>query len=152
ASSLTLSTLVHGAWALLLREYTHEEDVVYGAVVSGRSAEVPRIEETVGLLNNLLPVRPPIPLGSSTLRRWLQDSQASFLEIRGYEHRSLDEVITWSEVPPACRLFESYIVFENMPVDKAIAGTLDPATPLSLVQLEVPLRVEVWPGPRLLFI
>ena len=37
---LTLNTLVQGAWALLLSRYSGEEDVVFGATVSGRPASL----------------------------------------------------------------------------------------------------------------
>ncbi|SDM35475.1 amino acid adenylation domain-containing protein [Lentzea albidocapillata subsp. violacea] len=48
---------VLNAWALLLRELTGQDDVVFGATVSGRSPEVPGVERMVGLLINTVPVR-----------------------------------------------------------------------------------------------
>ncbi|MEP7122425.1 MAG: condensation domain-containing protein, partial [Byssovorax sp.] len=54
---LTLSTLVQGAWALLLARYSGEDDVLFGATVSGRGAPVPGIDRMVGLFINTLPVR-----------------------------------------------------------------------------------------------
>ena len=41
---LTLNTLIQGAWAILLSTYAGSEDVVFGAVTSGRSAPLPGIE------------------------------------------------------------------------------------------------------------
>ncbi|MDZ7402464.1 MAG: condensation domain-containing protein, partial [candidate division KSB1 bacterium] len=35
---LTLNTIVQGAWAILLSRYSHEQDVLFGATVSGRPA------------------------------------------------------------------------------------------------------------------
>ena len=46
-----------GAWAVLLARYSGEDDVVFGATVSGRSAPVEGIASMVGLLINTLPVR-----------------------------------------------------------------------------------------------
>ena len=37
---LTLSTIIHGAWAMLLSRYSGEGDVVFGSTVSGRPAEL----------------------------------------------------------------------------------------------------------------
>src|ERR1043165_626695 len=37
---LTLNTLVQGAWALLLSRYSGEQDVLFGATVSGRPADL----------------------------------------------------------------------------------------------------------------
>ncbi|OBI97703.1 non-ribosomal peptide synthetase, partial [Mycobacterium sp. 1465703.0] len=48
----TVSTVLQGAWALLLTSLTGQHDVVFGAVVSGRGAEVPGVESMVGLLIN----------------------------------------------------------------------------------------------------
>ena len=47
AEHLTLNTIVQGAWAILLSRYSGEKDVVFGATVSGRPAEVPDIEAMV---------------------------------------------------------------------------------------------------------
>ena len=48
---------MHGVFAILLSRYSGETDVVFGSTVSGRSAPVPGIERTVGVLINTLPVR-----------------------------------------------------------------------------------------------
>ena len=42
-NQLTLNTVVHGAWALLLGRCTRQRDVVYGVTVSGRPATMPGI-------------------------------------------------------------------------------------------------------------
>src|SRR5437867_9150375 len=41
---LTLSTLLQGAWALLLSGYSGEDEVVFGVTVSGRPANLPDAE------------------------------------------------------------------------------------------------------------
>ena len=48
-NDLTLSTIVQGAWAILLSRYSGETDVVFGSTLSGRSAELVGIESMVGL-------------------------------------------------------------------------------------------------------
>ena len=85
---VTMSTLVQGAWALLLARYAGEEDVVFGATVSGRPAELAGVEETVGLFINTLPVR--VRLGAeATLGEWLQGLQREQVETREYEYAPL---------------------------------------------------------------
>ena len=54
---LTLSTLIQGAWALLLHHYSSESDIVFGATVSGRPPNFTGIESMVGMFLNTLPVR-----------------------------------------------------------------------------------------------
>ena len=57
---LTLSTIVQAAWALVLSHYSGEDDVVYGATVSGRPADLNGAEIMLGLFINTLPVRAQI--------------------------------------------------------------------------------------------
>ncbi|WP_344977602.1 condensation domain-containing protein, partial [Salinactinospora qingdaonensis] len=54
---VTVNAVVQGAWALLLAAYSGETDVVFGATTSGRPAELPGVEEALGLFINTLPVR-----------------------------------------------------------------------------------------------
>src|SRR6266850_834097 len=58
---LTLNTLAQAAWAILLSRYSGDEDVVYGATVSGRPPDLPGVEAMVGLFINTLPVRVRVP-------------------------------------------------------------------------------------------
>ena len=54
---LTLSTLVHGTWGLVLGRLTGREDVLFGSTVSGRGGDLPGIETMVGLFINTVPTR-----------------------------------------------------------------------------------------------
>ena len=56
SSGVTLSTLVHGAWGLLLGRLLGRDRVVFGSTVSGRGGELPGVESIVGLLINTVPV------------------------------------------------------------------------------------------------
>lgn len=113
---LTVNTIIQGIWALLLSHCSGRRDVVYGAVVSGRPAELTGIEAMLGPFINTLPVRAQIIPDQSFLF-WLKQLQAQQVEMRRYEHSSLVEVQGWSEVPRSEQLFESILVFENYPVD-----------------------------------
>ena len=53
----TVNTVLQAAFAQLLMGLTGQHDVVFGAVVSGRPAEVAGAESMVGLLINTVPVR-----------------------------------------------------------------------------------------------
>ena len=54
---LTLNTIMQGAWALLLSQFTGHRDVVFAAIASGRPPHIPGIETMVGLLITMTPVR-----------------------------------------------------------------------------------------------
>ena len=116
---LTLNTLVQGAWAILLSRYAGEEDVIYGVTVSGRPAELPKVESTVGMFINTLPMGVKLA-GEDLLLPWLQKLQAQLIEIRQYEYSPLVEIQGWSEIPRDLPLFESILVFENYPIDEAL--------------------------------
>ena len=118
---VTVSTLLQGAWGLLLASYSGEDDVVFGATVSGRPAELAGMEEMVGLFINTLPVR--VRLGpEARLGEWLGGCRPAQAEARRYDFAPLPEVQKWSEVPAGQPLFESIVVFENHPVGRGGRG------------------------------
>ncbi|MEW5928456.1 MAG: condensation domain-containing protein, partial [Gemmatimonadota bacterium] len=121
---VTMGTLVQGAWALLLGRYAGEEDVVFGATVSGRPPELPGVEETVGLFINTLPVRVRLD-GGVRVGDWLARLQRGQVEAREHEYAPLVEVQRWSDVPSGEALFRSLVVFENYPVDQVAAEAAD---------------------------
>ena len=116
---VTVSTIVQGAWALLLSCYSGEEDVVFGATVSGRPPELPGVEEMVGLFINTLPVRARVAPGA-TLGDWLRTLHARQVERHPFEHAPLVEVHGWSEIPRDRPLFESLLIYENFPTDPSV--------------------------------
>jgi len=111
---LTLSTVVQGAWGLLLSRMSGDEDVLFGTTVAGRPAELPGVESIVGLFINTLPARVAVE-PDAPLVPWLQRLQERQTAARQFEHSPLFEVQTWSEVPAGTPLFHSLFVFENFP-------------------------------------
>ncbi|MFY0523095.1 amino acid adenylation domain-containing protein [Archangium gephyra] len=116
---LTLGTCLQGAWALLLRHHSGEDDVVFGNTLSGRPATLPGVEELVGLFINTLPVRVRVPRGQP-VGEWLRELQSWLLEMRQHDYTPLVEVQRCSEVPLGTPLFETLAVVENYPVDAAL--------------------------------
>ncbi|MBD0265040.1 MAG: condensation protein, partial [Tolypothrix sp. Co-bin9] len=113
---LTLNTIVQGIWALLLCRYSNENDIVFGITVSGRPANLPGIESTIGLFINTLPLRVKIDR-QEKLWCWLNKIQNYNLELRQYEHSNAGQVHQCSELPGHLPLYESLLVFENYPVN-----------------------------------
>ena len=109
---LTLNTLLQGVWALLLSYYSHEADVVYGTVVSGRPPTLLGVSSMVGLFINTLPVRVLVS-GETSLLSWLKELHSQQLSILRYECTPLVQIQNWSQVPPGIPLFQSILVFEN---------------------------------------
>ncbi len=120
---MTLNTLVQGAWALLLSRYAQTSDVVFGAVVSGRPAELAGVESMVGLFINSLPVRVEIPEDEAS-SSWLARLQAGQFEQSQYAWTPLARIQAFSEVPAGEPLFTSLLAFQNYPLDPAVSERL----------------------------
>ncbi len=129
---LTLSTFVQGAWALLLSRYSGEEDVVFGATVSGRPPALSGVESMVGLFINTLPARVQVE-SESKLLPWLMQLQQHQVEREQYSYSSLSEIQRLSEIPPGSSLFESIVVFENYPYSDSL---LSPSDGLQIYNLQ----------------
>ncbi len=151
---LTLSTVVQAAWALLLSRYSGEQDVVFGATVSGRPAALTGADRMVGLFINTLPVRAQLAPQAEVLP-WLRQFQAELAEARQYEYSPLVDVQGWSEVSRDRPLFETILVFENYPVDElreALAGQsggLEVRDVRAFEQTNYPLTLISGPGRTL---
>ncbi|MGW2817874.1 amino acid adenylation domain-containing protein [Streptomyces sp. NPDC001415] len=115
---VTLNTVVQGAWALVLAGLMGRQDVVFGATVSGRPAEVPGVDSMVGLFINTLPVRVAMSPWDSigTLLTGLQDRQGALLD---HHHTGLADIHRATGLPV---LFDTVTVFESFPVDRAGIG------------------------------
>jgi amino acid adenylation domain-containing protein/non-ribosomal peptide synthase protein (TIGR01720 family) len=148
---LTLNTLVQGAWAILLKHYSGTDDIVFGAVVSGRPASVEGVESMVGLFINTLPVRVQVDL-DDRLIPWLKELQAQQLEALEFAFTPLAKIRSWSETPPATPLFESLIAFENYPI--AVSGNSGAAGVIAKSDFfegtDYPLSVTISPDAELL--
>ncbi|WP_246632551.1 non-ribosomal peptide synthetase [Pseudonocardia nigra] len=111
AHGLTLGTLLHGAWGLLLGRLSGRRDVVFGSTVSGREAAVAGIESAVGLFINTVPARmrwQPDETLAAALRR-LQDERTALLD---HQHLGLGDV---QRAAGQAELFDTLLVVENYP-------------------------------------
>lgn len=149
---LTLNTLIQGAWALLLSRRSGADDVVFGSVVSGRPTDYPGVESTVGLFINTLPVRVRVP-SDAVLLSWLKRLQEQQAESRSFEFSPLVEIQGWSGVPRGQHLFESVLIFQNIPLSISLSEPVSKLRVVGMKSIErtnYPLTVVVEPGPRLL--
>lgn len=115
----TLSVLVQAAWALLLRCYSGEQDVVFGLTMAGRPAGLPQVDRMVGLFINTLPVRVRVR-SADRCAALLEDLMKQQIEREELSFCSLAEIQSMSDLPPGTALFDSIIVFENYPIDASL--------------------------------
>ncbi|WP_080427097.1 non-ribosomal peptide synthetase [Burkholderia ubonensis] len=150
ASRITLNTLAQGAWAQLLGRYSGEADVVFGTIVSGRPASLPESDEMVGLFINTLPVR--VRIDKRPTAAWLAQLQMDLAQQEDYAHYPLADIQKFAGLPPGVPLFESLLIFQNYPVEEALADAL-PGLRIGAFHVSdpnnYPLTLVVTPGKRL---
>lgn len=113
ARGLTVNTVVQGCWALLLSRLTGQDTVLFGAVTSGRPAQIPGVEDMVGLFANTLPVRVHVD-PSRTPADLFADVQRGQAGLLPHEHLTLAEVQQLS--PVRGELFDTALMFQNYPM------------------------------------
>jgi len=148
---LTLNTVLQGAWALLLSQYSGTNDVLFGAAFSGRPPEVAGIETMVGPCVNNLPVRVRVDT-SDSLVSWLRGLQEQQFEASQHQYSSLSQIQEWSQIPWRHRLFESLLVFQNYVVGDAgqqLGANITTQVLAAPETANYPITLTVIPGPEL---
>jgi natural product biosynthesis luciferase-like monooxygenase protein len=112
----TLSTIVQGAWALLLERYTANEDVVFGVTLSGRPE---RCADVVGMFINTLPLRVQVQPDSAVLP-WLARLRALQLDLRAHEATPLVDINRWCGLKSGDSLFDSLVIYDRTTLRSAI--------------------------------
>ncbi|MFI7119340.1 amino acid adenylation domain-containing protein [Amycolatopsis sp. NPDC049868] len=145
---LTLSTIVQGAWALVLSRLASRTDVVFGTVVSGRPADVPDVEQMVGMFINTVPVRVRLD-GDLPVLEMLQDLQARQSALTEHQYLGLSQV---QRAAGAGAVFDTIVMIENYPHDADGLGD-DGGVSISSVVTRTgtgyPLTMSVSPGKTL---
>ncbi|HEY2491713.1 MAG TPA: non-ribosomal peptide synthase/polyketide synthase [Paenibacillus sp.] len=148
-NQITLNTVIQGAWAYLLSQYSGEDDVVYGVTSSGRPPDLSNVEKMVGLFISTLPSRVQISR-QAAIGEWLRELQIKELQRRQYEYTSLIDIQGWSDVPRGIPLFQSLYVFENYPIDfKELIAGLEVSQIEGREQTNYPLNLIVTPSNRI---
>ncbi|GAA3298996.1 hypothetical protein GCM10020295_36050 [Streptomyces cinereospinus] len=145
---LTMNTVVQGAWAVVLGALTGRQDVTFGAVVSGRPAELPDAERMVGAFLHTLPVRARLD-AAQPFEAMLADLQDRQLGLEPHHHLGLAEV---QQCARTGELFDTVVSFHNYPTGALdrIGEHIPGLTMLgwkARVAAEYPLAIGVFPGP-----
>ncbi|GLW90658.1 amino acid adenylation domain-containing protein [Actinokineospora globicatena] len=151
-SGVTVSTVLHAAWGIVLGGLTGRDDVVFGATVSGRPADLSGVDSMVGLFINTIPVRVRLdPWATVTeLLQRLHHAQTSVLD---HHHLNLGEIQSSVGVGD---LFDTLVVVETYPVDDAEIGKVRQAMDVRATGVDTddathyPLTLTAEPGDRFL--
>ncbi|WP_133054571.1 FkbM family methyltransferase, partial [Niastella populi] len=112
-SGITQNTFVQGVWGYLLSRYNNTNDVVFGAVVSGRPADLHGVEEMIGLFINTIPVRVKYD-ADDTPAKLLKSLQEQSIQSTSHHYMNLSEVQAQSEL--GMELMNHIMIFENYAV------------------------------------
>ncbi|MCZ2077565.1 MAG: amino acid adenylation domain-containing protein [Bryobacteraceae bacterium] len=145
---LTLSSLMHGVWALLLGRYSGQDEVMFGSVVSGRPPELAGVESMVGLFINTIPVPARIRRDLSAAQ-WLEEFHTAQWEFRGHQYSSLVQIQSWSAIPAGVPLFNSLLAFENYPMSVPGEAAHQHSEVRHFQRTNYPLTLAVVPGSEL---
>lgn len=120
-NKITLNTLMQGIWAILLSRCVEHTDIAFGTIVSGRSIDLANAERMAGMYMNVLPFRIRLD-DSEKFSDWLKSLQFQQAKIREFEYCNLDEIMNSGSSGDGNLLFDSVVVFENMPLENIQGG------------------------------
>ncbi|KAF0846967.1 amino acid adenylation domain-containing protein [Nocardia caishijiensis] len=125
ATEVTLNTVFQVAWGVVLAGALGRDDVLFGAVVSGRPPQLDGVDGMVGLFANTVPVRVRVS-DAASLRELLSRVQSEQIALLDGHHLGLTEI---QRVAGAGELFDTLMAYESYPVDSAgiqqAQGSLD---------------------------
>ncbi|MEU8778348.1 amino acid adenylation domain-containing protein [Streptomyces sp. NPDC048606] len=110
---VTLNTVLSTAWSIALAGMTGRDDVVFGATVSGRPADVAGVDQMIGMFMNTLPFRVSLRADES-LRDLLVRVQAEHADLLPHHYVGLGPIQRLSGIG---QLFDTLYVFRNTPLD-----------------------------------
>jgi amino acid adenylation domain-containing protein len=151
---VTVNTVLQVGWGLLVSRLTGSDDVLFGATVSGRPADLPDVESMVGLFINTVPVRVRSRPGESVggLLRRVQSEQVELLDHHHVGLSAIQRAIGAGEG----ELFDSLLVYESFPLDGSAIEELQRSAGLRMsgltrpISTHYPVTVMVMPvGDRL---
>ncbi|WP_054403495.1 non-ribosomal peptide synthetase [Paenibacillus solani] len=117
---VTMNSMMQTAWGMLLCSYNNTDDAVFGAVVSGRPAEIEGVENMVGLFINTLPVRLSPKEHAETFIETVKGLQQRARDSEKYDYISLAEIQAQSDLKQ--NLIDHLFIFQNYPEVYEISG------------------------------
>ncbi|WP_440055080.1 amino acid adenylation domain-containing protein [Pseudoalteromonas sp. T1lg65] len=116
----TMNTVVQAVWSYLLHLYSGESVITMGSTISGRPPELPHIERMIGIFINTIPVVSRFT-PELTIAELLEQLHQANLHSTEFGYLSLSDVQKCSALK-AGSLFNNIIVFDNYPVEQALAN------------------------------
>ncbi|MCP4221448.1 MAG: amino acid adenylation domain-containing protein [bacterium] len=124
SAGTTLNILFRCLWGILLQRCNYTRDVMFGAVVSGRPAEIEGIEDMVGLFINTVPVR-ITTIGSEPFAQFLARVTRETRLLQPYEFLPTTDIRKSTPGPN----IDHILAFESRPMAEAVKSAGEAITP-----------------------
>jgi bacitracin synthase 3 len=121
-NGITENTFIQTMWSILLAAYNNTDDVVFGAVVSGRPSQLDGVEDMIGLFINAIPVRVQ-PKKDMVIRELLKAVQNASITSTDHHYTQLAEIQSVTEI--GRKLFNHIVLFENYPVQEMVKQSME---------------------------
>lgn len=123
-SDVILSTIVRAAWALLVGRYANSNDVLFGAVLSGRTDSSTHLGRVMGPTATTVPIRISIdPM--QPVKDFLRAVQKQSLEMAPFAHLGISNIRRISSRMRSICDFQNLLVIqpaEDLDLDESIFG------------------------------
>lgn len=111
-TSITRTTVLRAAWAIVLARYCDTLDVTFGIAVSGRQASVPGLSKMPGLVVATVPTRVVLCDRSQLVSDFLRGIQAQASEVVPFEQYGLQNISKLSAAAKDACDFSSLLVIQ----------------------------------------
>ncbi|MEU7176129.1 amino acid adenylation domain-containing protein [Micromonospora tulbaghiae] len=147
ANTLTMNTIVQGAWLIVLAHHYGTTDVACGFTMAHRPASLRGGETILGPLIATMPVRERLEMTRAAVS-WLRELQVHIAAVRDHTTLPLFEVQRLLGLPLDVPLLESSVSYENTPMpDLALQETGMTFTDLSYDgRPHYPITMVIMPG------
>ncbi|KAJ5667356.1 acetyl-CoA synthetase-like protein [Penicillium longicatenatum] len=125
SSGITASSIIRAAWSTLLSKYCNSSDIVFGAIVTGRTIPVPDIENIIGPTICAMPVRVQVK-ECSTVRCLLEKIQNHSGEMMPHEQFGLPRIQALGSSGPAyATKFQSMVIVQPSDLSISVRDDLE---------------------------
>ncbi|KAI1371439.1 hypothetical protein F4677DRAFT_435645 [Hypoxylon crocopeplum] len=126
-TGMTIATIIRGAWALLVSNYTASNDVVFGETLTGRNAPIPGVEQIEGPMIATIPVRVTIN-PDATVKEYLQEIHDQSVAGIPHEHFGLQHIRRLSaDAREACELRTGLVLHPSTDAETGTCSDEQPA-------------------------
>jgi amino acid adenylation domain-containing protein/FkbH-like protein len=109
--AVSMATLFHAAWALVVAHTSGRDDVVFGTVLLGRQQSNASVQGSLGIFMNTLPLR--LRLSEVSCRELVEQTRRELAELLNHEQASLAVAQRCSAISGSAPLFTALLNYRH---------------------------------------